>query len=104
METREFTITAHSDRRPRRKRRSMWRAYARLSLLALAAMVTARLLLLMIDVIQLQIDTVGAISIPLCGIVLVVTGWKLREWTEATRKESRPCVRSSGKHLAKRAS
>ena len=47
-----------------KRRRSYARAYYRLSVLCLAAMVTARLILLMIDVIQLQIQTAGAFSIP----------------------------------------
>lgn len=47
-----------------KRRRRYARAYYRLSVLCLAAMVTARLILLMIDVIQLQIQTAGAFSIP----------------------------------------
>lgn len=64
-----------------KRRRSYARAYYRLSVLCLAAMVTARLILLMIDVIQLQIQTAGAFSIPASAAILVFTGWELRTWT-----------------------
>ena len=41
--------------RKRKRTRAYVRSYYRMALLALAAMVTARLVLLMIDMIQLQI-------------------------------------------------
>lgn len=64
-----------------KRRRAYARSYYRLSVLCLAAMVTARLILLMIDVIQLQIQTAGAFSIPASAAILVFTGWELRTWT-----------------------
>lgn len=73
-----------------KRRRSYARAYYRLSVLCLAAMVTARLILLMIDVIQLQIQTAGAFSIPASAAILVFTGWELRTWT-GQGKEKKSC-------------
>lgn len=61
-----------------KRRRAYARSYYRLSVLCLAAMVTARLILLMIDVIQLQIQTVGAFSTLRAAAILVFTGWELR--------------------------
>ena len=52
--------------------------------------VTARLILLMIDVIQLQIQTAGAFSIPASAAILVFTGWELRTWT-GQGKEKKSC-------------
>ena len=74
----------------RKKRRAYARSYYRLSVLFLAAMVTARLILLMIDVIQLQIQTVGAFSIPASAAILVFTGWQLKAWT-SQGKEQKSC-------------
>lgn len=65
----------------RKRRRAYARAYYRMALLALAAMVTARLVMLMIDVIQLQIKNAGAFSIPVYAAILVFTGWELKTWT-----------------------
>lgn len=73
-----------------KRRRSYARAYYRLSVLCLAAMVTARLILLMIDVIQLQIQTAGAFSIPASAAILVFTGWELKTWT-GQGKEKKSC-------------
>ena len=73
-----------------KRRRAYARSYYRLSVLCLAAMVTARLILLMIDVIQLQIQTVGAFSIPASAAILVFTGWELRTWT-GQGKEKKSC-------------
>lgn len=87
MKARYFTVTIHRNLRARRKPLSKWAIYARLSILALAAMLTARLLLLMIDVIQAGVGFTGAVSIPFCAGWLIFTGWKLREWTAVTTKE-----------------
>lgn len=87
METRYLTIKIKPKHRPRRKRPSGWTVYARLSVLALAAMMTARLVLLMIDVIQAGVDAPGAVAIPFYAVWLIFTGWKLREWTAGTIKE-----------------
>ena len=87
METRYLTVTIKPKHRPRRKHPSGWTIYARLSVLALAAMMTARLVLLMIDVIQAGVDAAGAVAIPFCAVWLIFTGWKLREWTAGTTKE-----------------
>lgn len=70
----------------KRQRRMAWRRYARMSLLALAAMMTARVVLLAVDVAQLQADTAGIVSVPACAVILFVAGWKLREWTIPTEK------------------
>lgn len=89
MEATYLTVTIKPKHRPRKKRQSGWTIYARLSVLALAAMMTARLALLMIDVIQAGVDAPGAIAIPLYAVWLIFTGWKLREWTAGpTRKEN----------------
>ena len=87
VETRYLTVTIKPKHRPRRKHPSGWTIYARLSVLALAAMMTARLVLLMIDVIQAGVDAAGAVAIPFCAVWLIFTGWKLREWTAGTTKE-----------------
>lgn len=87
METRYLTVNIKPKRRPRRKRPSGWTIYARLSVLALAAMMTARLVLLMIDVMQAEADAPGAAAIPLYAVWLIFTGWKLREWIAGTTKE-----------------
>lgn len=87
VETRYLTATIKPKHRPRRKRPSSWTIYARLSVLALAAMMTARLVLLMIDVIQAEVDAPGAVAIPLYAVWLIFTGWKLKEWTAGTTKE-----------------
>lgn len=94
MEVREVTITVRREGRRRKKRRTSWMIYSRLSLLMLAAMVTARLLLLMIDVIQLKAGIVGAVSIPASAVVLVLTGWKLHEWVEQGKERDR-CTTTS---------
>ena len=96
METRYLTATIKPKRRPRRKRPSGWTIYARLSVLALAAMITARLVLLMIDVIQTGVDAPGAVAIPIYAAWLIFTGWKLREWTAGTNeKETEKCSTES---------
>lgn len=74
----------------RKRRRAYARAYYRMALLALAAMVTARLVMLMIDVIQLQIKNAGAFSIPVYAAILVFTGWELKTWT-GQGKEKKSC-------------
>lgn len=81
-------IIVDAPRRRRKKRGNNWKAYARLSLLSLAAMMTARLVLLAVDVAQLQVAREGIVTIPACAAVLIITGWKLREWT-ASRKEGK---------------
>lgn len=89
METTYLTVTIKPKRRPRKKHLSVWTIYARLSVLALAAMMTAHLALLMIDIIQAGVDAPGAVAIPLYAVWLIFTGWKLREWTAGlTRKEN----------------
>lgn len=80
MKTEYVTYDVVAELKKRRRHRA-WRLYARLSLLALAAMMTARLVLLAVDVAQLQVDTAGIISVPICAFVLILAGWKLREWT-----------------------
>ena len=92
METTYLTVTIKPKRRPRKKHLSGWTIYARLSVLALAAMMTARLVLLMIDVIQAGVDALGAVAIPFYAVWLIFTGWKLREWTTGTKeKETERC-------------
>ena len=89
MEATYLTVTIKPKRRPRKKHLSGWTIYARLSVLALAAMMTARLALLMIDIIQTGGDAPGAVAIPLYAVWLIFIGWKLREWTAGpTRKEN----------------
>ena len=60
METKELTIKIKPEERAKAKRKA-WelKVYARMSVLALAAMATARLVLLTIDIIQLRVGTVG---------------------------------------------
>ncbi len=65
----------------REDRKAIWGQYTGLSLMALAAMVTARLLLLAVDVAQSHVDQVGIIIVPACGAILFLAGWKFREWT-----------------------
>ena len=92
VETRYLTATIKPKHRPRRKRPSGWTIYARLSVLALAAMMTARLVLLMIDVIQIGVDAPGTVAIPLYAAWLIFTGWELREWTTGnTKEETKRC-------------
>lgn len=79
------------ERKPKRTRAYV-RCYYRLALLALAAMVTARLVLLMIDMIQLQIENAGAFCIPAYAFILVFCGWELKTWTAGTRKGKRECT------------
>ena len=89
-----MTITLSKEPWKARRKRRAWRTISRMSLLCLAAMFFARLVLLMIDLIQLQIETVGAVTVPACAVVFIVTGWKLREWWEEYklfRKEKRRC-------------
>ena len=89
MDTKELTVTVRRPENPGQKRRKAWRVYSRMSLLLLASMLTARLVLLMIDVIQLHVAVAGAVSIPISAAVLVLTGWKLREWTEQGKEKNR---------------
>lgn len=67
--------------RKRKRTRAYVRSYYRMALLALAAMVTARLVLLMIDMIQLQIENAGAFCIPAYAFILAFCGWELKTWT-----------------------
>ena len=100
MEVKYITVNIEPKYRPRRKCSNGWTIYARLSVLALAAMMTARLVLLMIDVIQAGVDAPGAVAIPLYAVWFTFTGWKLREWiagpsekeTEKCNTESAPTV------------
>lgn len=97
METKEFTIKIKPDERTRAKKKA-WerRFYARLSILALAAMATARLVLLTIDIIQLRAGTVGGeICIPAYVAIFIYTGWKLKSWSAGTRKGKRECTTTS---------
>lgn len=91
METRYLTATIKPKHRPRRKPPSEWTIYTRLSVLALAAMMTARLVLLMIDVIQARVNAPGAVAIPLYAVWLIFTGWKLREWTAGPARKENLC-------------
>ncbi len=79
METTYLTVIVVGKRPEPRKQRA-WRTVARLSLLSLAAMLFARLVLLMIDLLQFQVDIAGAVTVPACAVVFIWTGWKLREW------------------------
>lgn len=81
------------ERKPKRTRAYV-RCYYRLALLALAAMVTARLVLLMIDMIQLQIENAGAFCIPAYAFILVFCGWELKTWT-SQGKENSQCTTTS---------
>lgn len=102
METKEFTIKIKPDERTQAKKKA-WerRFYARLSILALAAMATARLVLLTIDIIQLRAGTVGgeicipAYVIPAYVAIFIYTGWKLKSWSAGTRKGKRECTTTS---------
>ena len=97
METKEFTIKIKPDERTQAKKKA-WerRFYARLSILALAAMATARLVLLTIDIIQLRAGTVsGEICIPAYVAIFIYTGWKLKSWSAGTRKGKRECTTTS---------
>lgn len=92
MEVKYITVNIKPKYRPRRKCSNGWTIYARLSVLALAAMMTARLVLLMIDVIQAGVDAPGAVAIPLYAVWFTFTGWKLREWIAGTTgKETARC-------------
>lgn len=91
METRYLTLKIRPDGRKRRKRVARWRACPRMALLALAAMIFARLVLLMIDVIQLRVASAGAIAIPAYAAVLIYTGWKLKEWTTQGKESNKKC-------------
>lgn len=97
METKEFTIKIKPDERMQAKKKA-WerRFYARLSILALAAMATARLVLLTIDIIQLRAGTVGGeICIPAYVAIFIYTGWKLKSWSAGTGKGKRECTTTS---------
>ena len=97
MEPKEFTIKIKPDERTQAKKKA-WerRFYARLSILALAAMATARLVLLTIDIIQLRAGTVGGeICIPAYVAIFIYTGWKLKSWSAGTRKGKRECTTTS---------
>lgn len=80
--------------RKRKRTRAYVRSYYRMALLALAAMVTARLVLLMIDMIQLQIENAGAFCIPAYAFILVFCGWELKTWT-TQGKERKKCTTTS---------
>lgn len=95
METTYLTITIKPKQRARRKHPSGWTIYARLSVLALAAMMTARLVLLMIDVIQAGVATPGVVAIPFYAVWLMFTGWKLREWTAGPTEKEEVCSTES---------
>lgn len=97
METKEFTIKIKPDERTQAKKKAWERQfYARLSILALAAMATARLVLLTIDIIQLRAGTVGGeICIPAYVAIFIYTGWKLKSWSAGTRKGKRECATTS---------
>ena len=84
METRIITMPIKRLEKPKQINR--WRVYSRASLLLLAAMITARFVLLMIDVLQAQVEAPGAVAIPAYAGLLVFTGWKLREWTAEKRR------------------
>ena len=94
METKELTIKIKPEERAKAKRKA-WelKVYARMSVLALAAMATARLVLLTIDNIQLRAGTGGGeICIPAYAAIFIYTGWKLKSWTAGTRKGKRECT------------
>lgn len=81
----------------KKDRQRAWalKMYARLSLLALAAMATARLILFAIDIVRLRAGTVGGeIFIPTYAVIFIYTGWKLKSWTagKTTRKGQRKCT------------
>ena len=56
---------------------------------------TARLVLLMIDVIQAGVDAPGVVAIPLYAVWLIFTGWKLREWTAGRTEKEEVCSTES---------
>ena len=90
----ETGIKIKPEERAKAKRKA-WelKVYARMSVLALAAMATARLVLLTIDIIQLRAGTVGGeICIPAYAAIFIYTGWKLKSWTAGTRKGKRECT------------
>ena len=71
-------------------KRKRGNAYGRLTLLCLAAMATARMLLLMIDIIQTRAGGCGGeIAIPFYIILIFASGWKLREWTSRRQNKRR---------------
>lgn len=89
MQTKEVIINIRTER-PKPAPIRWERQIFRLSLVFLSAMIFARLVLLMIDVIQLKVGTPGAFAIPAYAAVFIFTGWKLREWASAlNRKEVR---------------
>lgn len=94
METTYMTVILSKTPWKAQKRRRAWRAISRLSLLCLAAMFFARLVLLMVDLLQFQVDIAGAVTVPACAVVFVFVGWNLREWWEEYkifRKEKHRC-------------
>lgn len=104
METRYLTLKIRADGRKHQRHVTSWRACPRMALLALAAMIFARLVMLMIDVIQLHTATAGNIAIPAYVAVLIYTGWKLKEWTAQGKESNEKCpitesARSAGTGL-----
>ena len=79
MQTKEVIINIRAER-PKPAPVRYERQIFRLSLVFLSAMIFARLVLLMIDVIQLKVGVPGAVTIPAYAAVFMFTGWKLREW------------------------
>lgn len=106
METRYLTLKIRADGRKHQRHVTSWRACPRMALLALAAMIFARLVMLMIDVIQLHAATAGTIAIPAYVAVLIYTGWKLKEWTAQGKESNEKCpitesARSAGTGLTR---
>ena len=79
MQTKELIINIRTER-PKPSPVRYERQIFRLSLVFLSAMIFARLVLLMIDVIQLKVGIPGAVVIPAYSAVFVFMGWNLREW------------------------
>lgn len=94
MEKKDLTIKIKSEERTKAKRKDLYiKIYARLSILAMAAMATARLVLLSIDIIQLRAGTVGGeICIPAYAAIFIYTGWQLKSWTTEIKKGKRECT------------
>lgn len=91
MDTKELVIKIKLEERMRSRRRAMeFRLYARLSLIALAAMVTARLILLSIDYMQSRAGAVGGeICITIYVVIFVIAGWRLKSWAAKERRRRR---------------
>ena len=98
MEIRALTLVFVRQKSRRRKRRYNWKAYSRLFLLLLATIVSIRVLILMVDVWKIGGNLLLTLSIPFCAFILLLTGWKCREWSFSERSDMK-CRRSVHERL-----